>query len=220
MNAATMDVPMTSTVARLPSEIGGPTWEVTRFFPAQGMWTEADYLALDATCLAELNDGVLELPEMPDRLHQWLQKTLLRWLDDFVTRHRLGEVHGAPMPIRLRTGTLREPDVFFLATHRLPPDLHAIPDGADLAIEIVSTTPKSRKHDWVTKRAEYAAAGIPEYWIVDPETETITVLMLPAGQTEYVVHGAFRPGQQATSVLLPGFTVDVTACFAAGKGAA
>jgi hypothetical protein len=54
--------------------------------------------------------------------------------------------------------------------------------------------------------------------IVDPETETITVLTFPAGKSEYAVHGEFKPGHQAASVLLPGFAVDVTACFAAGKG--
>lgn len=198
--------------------LGEPTWEVSRLFPSQGAWTEADYLALDAACLVELNDGVLEFPEMPDRAHQWLQKILLRLLDDFVMKHRLGEVLGAPTPIRLRTGRLREPDVFYLANARRPSDPHAIPDGADLILEIISTTPKSHRHDTITKREEYAEAGIPEYWIVDPQTETITVLTLPAGTTEYALHGEFRVGQQATSVLLPGFAVDVAACFAAGRG--
>jgi Uma2 family endonuclease len=200
------------------SACGEPTWEISRLFPPQGSWTEAEYLALDAQCLVELNEGVLEFPEMPDRAHQWLQKILLRLLDDFVTKHRLGEVLGAPTPVRLRSGKLREPDVFYLSKARRPEDQHAIPDGADLVVEIVSTTPKSRRHDTITKRAEYAIAGIPEYWIVDPETDTITVLTLPTGATEYAVHGGFQPGQQATSVLLPGFAVDVAACFAAGRG--
>jgi Uma2 family endonuclease len=61
----------------------------------------------------------------------------------------------------------------------------------------------------VTKRADYAAAGIPEYWIVNPEEETVTVLTL-AGDS-YADHGSFGRGTQATSVLLPGFVVDVHA---------
>ncbi|MDZ4685004.1 MAG: Uma2 family endonuclease [Planctomycetaceae bacterium] len=207
-----------ATVAAPESALGQPTWEITRLFPWQGQWTETEFVSLDAPCLAELNDGVLEFPEMPDRAHQWLQKILLRLLDDYVMQHRLGEVLGAPTPIRLRPGKLREPDVFYLSNARRPADPRAIPDGADLVVEIVSITPKSRRHDVVTKRSEYAAAGFPEYWIVDPETDTITVLTLPAGATEYAVHGEFRPGQQATSVLLPGFAVDVAACFAAGRG--
>jgi len=200
------------------SVLGQPTWEIARLFPSQGQWTETEFVSLDAQCLAELNDGVLEFPEMPDRAHQWLQKVLLRLLDDFVMQRRLGEVLGAPTPIRLRPGKLREPDVFYLSNARRPLDPRAIPDGADLVMEVVSVTPKSRRHDVVTKRLEYADADIPEYWIVDPQTDTITVLSLPAGATEYAVHGEFRPGQQATSVLLPGFAVDVTACFAVGRG--
>jgi Uma2 family endonuclease len=86
-------------------------------------------------------------------------------------------------------------------------------------MEIVSGSKVDRERDLIEKRSDYAQAAIPEYWIVDPETETITVLTLPAGQTEYAVHGEFKPGQQATSKLLDGFTVDVAACFAAGKGA-
>jgi Uma2 family endonuclease len=207
-----------STADPRPSRRGEPTWEVSRLFPSQGTWTEHDFLALDAGCLVELNEGVLEFPEMPDRAHQWLQKILLRLLDDFAMQHRLGEVLGAPTPIRLRPGKLREPDVFYLSNARRPADPHAIPDGADLVLEIVSSTPQSRRHDEVTKRIEYAAAAIPEYWIVDPETDTITVLTLPAGASEYAVHGEFQPGQQATSVLLPGFAVDVASCFAAGRG--
>ena len=62
------------------------------------------------------------------------------------------------------------------------------------------------------KREEYAKAGIPEYWIVDPELGQITVLVLDG--SVYAVHGEFARGQQATSKLLPGFAVDVTAALA------
>jgi hypothetical protein len=39
--------------------LGEPTWEISRLFPSQGAWTEADFLAFDAPCLVDLNDGVL-----------------------------------------------------------------------------------------------------------------------------------------------------------------
>ena len=63
----------------------------------------------------------------------------------------------------------------------------------------------------VVKRADYAEAGIPEYWIVDPRNETITVLALEGNG--YVEHGVCARGDTATSRLLAGFTVDVTAVF-------
>ena len=85
-------------------------------------------------------------------------------------------------------------------------------EGADLVMEVVSPGDEDRRRDLKTKREEYAQAGIPEYWIIDPELERITVLTLE-GQT-YVVHGEFSRGEQATSKLLPGFAVDVTAALA------
>ena len=61
--------------------------------------------------------------------------------------------------------------------------------------------------DLVQKRREYAEAGIPEYWIVDPSTAQMTVLHLEG--TAYVEHGVFPRGAQATSVLLNDFSVAV-----------
>jgi len=43
----------------------------------------------------------------------------------------------------------------------------------------------NRGFDLVQKRHDYAAAGIPRYWIVDPRDETITVLSLPEGKSAY-----------------------------------
>jgi Uma2 family endonuclease len=66
-----------------------------------------------------------------------------------------------------------------------------------------------RCRDTVIKRADYAEAGIPEYWIVNPEEASITVLKLENGV--YISHGVFRRGETATSALLTGFTVNVDA---------
>ena len=82
-------------------------------------------------------------------------------------------------------------------------------DGADLVIEVVSDDDPDR--DLVTKRREYAQAGIAEYWIVEPQVETITVLRLDRDQ--YVEHGRFGRGAAAASALLPGLSVDVATMF-------
>lgn len=156
---------------------------------------------------------------MPKLFHGKISRFLSDMLRHFVATHRLGDVFWAPISVKLRPGILREPDVFFLTTQRLSRGDDP-PVGADLVMEVVSPDAKDRIRDIKQKRREYAAAGIPEYWIVDPETETITVLTLPGGANEYTEHGVFRPEQNATSVLLPDFTVDVTTCFAAGKGTA
>ncbi len=81
--------------------------------------------------------------------------------------------------------------------------------GADLVVEVVS--PDKPEHDLVEKRRDYAEASVPEYWIVDPRSETIAVLRLQDGA--YVEHGVFGRGAEATSALLAGFAVDVAAVF-------
>ena len=79
--------------------------------------------------------------------------------------------------------------------------------GADLVVEIVS--PDKPERDTEEKPADYSAAGIPEYWIVNPIEGTISVLKLSQGV--YQAHGIFKRGQFATSVLLNGFSVSVDA---------
>jgi Uma2 family endonuclease len=63
-----------------------------------------------------------------------------------------------------------------------------------------------------TKRREYAQAGIPEYWLIDPRSEEI--LLLSRADRGYGVHGVFGQGEVAASVLLPGFAVAVAEVFA------
>jgi Uma2 family endonuclease len=195
------------------SQPGEPPWEVAFLFPPQGKWSEEEYLALDTNRLVELSNGCLEVLPMPTVFHQFIVKFLLRVLDDFVTAQGLGSVLFAPLPVWLWTGTYREPDLVFLRRGRRK--RHGQPEGADLVMEVVSEGVENRKRDFDTKRQEYAAAGISEYWIIDPEKHRITVLTLD-GQT-YRVHGKFGGGANATSILLPGFSVSVDAVFAAAQ---
>jgi Uma2 family endonuclease len=88
-------------------------------------------------------------------------------------------------------------------------------NGADLVMEVVSGDAKDRKRDHVDKVNDYALGGIPEYWIIDPEQKVVRVLALDG--SAYRVHGEFRAGETATSVLLPGFTLGVDAILAADR---
>lgn len=81
-----------------------------------------------------------------------------------------------------------------------------------MAVEIVSTDDPNR--DLVTKRDEYAQAGIREYWIIDPRDQTIRLLSQTAAGQPYAEVGHYHRGAQVASVLLPGFVVDVEAVFA------
>lgn len=192
-----------------------PAWDVALLFPCQGDWSENDYLNLDTNRLVELIDGNLEVLPVPTFLHQLIVEYLFDALRDFVRSRNLGKVIFAPFPIHIRAKTFREPDVAFFSkdTKLRPIDKHAT--QASLVVEVVSPDNKSHKRDYQEKRADYAELSIPEYWIVDPQTETIMVLVLKAGS--YQLHGEFKSGEYATSDLLKGFTVDVAAAFAAGR---
>jgi Uma2 family endonuclease len=121
-------------------------------------------------------------------------------------------VFYAPLRVRTAPGRFREPDLMLLRDVNDPRNQNAFWLGADLVVEVVG--PDDVERDTVIKRAEYAAAGIPEYWIVHLEEATVTVLTLVHG--EYVDHGVFRRGETATSSLLSGFSVSVDAvCDAA-----
>ena len=76
-------------------------------------------------------------------------------------------------------------------------------------VEVVS--PDRPERDTEEKPHDYAEAGIPEYWIVNPLNDTITVLVLQ-GET-YRTLGEFRRGQRAQSKLLNGFSVAVDEVF-------
>lgn len=208
---------LATTPWRLPrSRTGEPSWEIAVLFPAQGSWSEAEYLALQrkSNLLVELSDGYIEVLPMPTPFHQRVVRWLFRLLESFVAGLDSGEVFFAPLPIRLRPGKFRDPDIVYLRPGRVS-DPHHQPQGADLAIEVVSDDAEDRQRDFETKREEYAEAGIAEYWIVDPQEHEILVLTL-AGAT-YRVHGQFGRGTTATSLLLAGFRVAVDDVFAAGQ---
>jgi Uma2 family endonuclease len=63
------------------------------------------------------------------------------------------------------------------------------------------------------KSRDYAEARIPEYWIVHPSDEKVTVLIL-SGDV-YTTHGVFGRGTSATSPLLKGFAIEVSTLFEA-----
>jgi Uma2 family endonuclease len=81
--------------------------------------------------------------------------------------------------------------------------------GANLALEVVSED--KPEEDLIDKHGDYAEARVPEYWIVNPRTDTITVLRLR--EDAYEEAGTLRRGESAGSVLLSGFSVDVASVF-------
>jgi len=178
--------------------------------PLQGLWPVEMYLKLteQTNQLIEFTDGEVEILSMPTRRHQ----RMLAWLYElFIAYMRPlgGEVLFSAFRLQIRPGKFREPDLLLLRDANDPRNQDAFWLGADLVVEIVS--PDDPERDTVTKRADYAEAGIPEYWIVNPLDATITVLALDGAA--YAEHGVFARGVFATSRLLDGFQVSVDEVF-------
>ena len=129
-----------------------------------------DYLKISSdTHICEWIDG--EIIDMPGASfeHQSIDKFLLKIMDFFAETNDLGVVIHSPFAMKLeelRRG--REPDILFVRKERVNLFKKTYLDGAaDLAVEIIS--PESIGRDRGEKFIEYEAAGIREYWIIDPD---------------------------------------------------
>ena len=183
-----------------------PAWDIARLFPPQGFWSPADYLALDTNRLVELVDGRVEVLPMPTDHHQAILLYLLDALRA-ATRSIGGTVRFAALPLRVSPTRYREPDLLFLSKAHDHLRDNAFWRGADLVMEVVS--PDDPKRDYVEKREDYAAAGIAEYWIVDPLAGRIVVLTLDGQRAAYVEAESRERGEVARSRLLPDLVVDI-----------
>ena len=121
----------------------------------------------------ELIDGEHFVTPAPHMRHQWVLQNLNRLLDRHVMEHRLGRVYFAPVDVVLSDVDVVEPDLLFISQARLAivrgkGTRRARPRRRD-------ASPSSRRQDEVLKRGLYERAGVPEYWLVDPEAETVKV---------------------------------------------
>jgi Uma2 family endonuclease len=191
--------------------VAEPVWEIAELFPEQGSWTEEEYMRLPGNRLIEFSDGMVEILPMPSQRHQKIVGFLYTLLLSFAMGRQLGDVLVAPFKIRLWPGKNREPDVMFMFAANAHRRFEEYWEGADLVMEVVSSDDPDR--DIVKKKEEYAKAGIPEYWLVNPINETITLFFLAQGSSLYQEAGVYNKGDVAVSQLLEGFKVDVTAVF-------
>lgn len=123
----------------------------------------------DEDTLAEWVDGRVSMNSPVGRRHQHIVNFLVKVLSEFTQVHASGEVLNGLFQMKLaRSG--REPDVLFVAKAHLDRLKSTYLDGlADVVIEIVS--PESAERDRGDKFDEYREAGIPEYWLIDPQLE-------------------------------------------------
>jgi len=123
----------------------------------------------------EVADGVLELmspgPSVP---HQLISGEVQQLLNKSCKEHFL--IISAPVDVILSDTEVRQPDLVMIHRSRTIVQHHGIVGSPDLIVEILS--PYSRKRDKVHKMKAYARYGVPEYWVIDPASQTLEQFVL------------------------------------------
>jgi len=193
-------------------------------------WTYEDFLLFpDDGKRHELIDGEHIMSPSPFTKHQRISFNLSVILGAFLKQHPIGRVFAAPMDVVLSDTDVVEPDLLFIASeHASIITAKHIMGVPDLVVEILSQG--SRKTDEIIKRRLYEQFGVKEYWIVDPELESVKVYRWHENMchTEHVPNSGTRKqesgfvrvaelsaenGGTLTTPLLPELTIPLSEIF-------
>ena len=170
-------------------------------------YTYEEWLELDDDVYAELLDGSLYMMASPSRRHQGMITEFTRQFANFLYGKPC-KIYPSPFGVRLAEDTVFLPDITVVCDPSKLNDRGC--EGApDLVVEILS--PSTSRYDMCTKFREYLRAGVKEYWIVDPQTDILTVHILKDGS---YVTDVYSNTDAAPVKVLPGFEVDLAAVFA------
>ncbi|MYA21695.1 MAG: Uma2 family endonuclease [Gemmatimonadetes bacterium] len=174
-------------------------------------FTYEDYQHTPEDKRYELLDGELIMVPAPNLGHQRIGAKLGIRLYTFVEERSLGEVFFAPCDVVLSNTDVVQPDLLFVSNERA----HLLLGGdnvrgaPDLVVEIFS--PSTAERDQTLKRALYVKHGVKEYWLVDPDARTVSVLLL--GEDAFEVEAIYGEGQTMNSPTLTGFSVGLNEIF-------
>jgi Uma2 family endonuclease len=172
-----------------------------------------EWFALPEDEPGELVDGHLEEEEVTDYLHELLVMLLGRILGNWVSPLG-GLVAGSEAKFAVGSGRGRKPDLtVYLPGSRRPPARGLIRVPPDIAIEVVSPTPRDGRRDRVEKLADYAVFGVDWYWLLDPQLRSLEVLQLD-GQGRYLHVLGASTGTLQQVPGCDGLTLDLDALWA------
>ena len=183
-------------------------------------YTYADYLTWQFKERVELIRGyVVRMSPAPNVRHQRISGFIFRKIGTFL-EGKTCEVFSAPFDVRLPLpphkvkgdviNTVVQPDIVVVCDpSRL--DEHGCIGPPDIVVEVLS--PGNTRREMKDKLELYQSAGIPEYWVVDPDHEFVLVFTVDASG-KYNGGVPFTEGSELVSVRLPGFSMDTGSIFA------
>lgn len=174
-------------------------------------FTVNDYMSLPGDKRYQLLDGEMILAPSPTNRHQTIAGRLFVALDQFVQGRNIGWLWFAPFDVIFSDHDVAQPDMLFVSSERSSIVTEANIQGApDLVVEILS--PGTAEYDRGYKQALYGRHGVREYWLVDPDGDTVEVLTL--GDQGLTLAATYRRGEVLASPLLEGMSLELDQIFA------
>ncbi|MEW6081039.1 MAG: Uma2 family endonuclease [Bacillota bacterium] len=182
-------------------------------YSGEGCLTYEDYLQIpeEPGYRFEVLEGFLVKEPSPSVHHQRVLRELGYQLRDFFRGHDPeGEVFLAPLDNTLTSSNVLQPDILYVSGPRRGILREERIDGpCDLVVEIMS--PSNRRKDRVLKMEIYRKAGVPHYWLVDPEDDTLEAFELRDGCYARLFAGG--PGDRFAHPGFPGLDLDLDRVF-------
>ena len=158
----------------------------------------------------ELFDGELVMTPSPNTRHQRIVRQLYAELRAHVLKHSLGELFVAPLDTIFDQYNVLQPDILCVSQERVAEVVKERIEGApDLVVEVLS--PSTFHKDLRRKMHVYSQFGVREYWIVDPEEQTIELYQRVGEKLQLARR--FASPETFQSPLLPGFELEVRSMF-------
>ncbi len=176
--------------------------------------TYADFLLFpDDGKRHELIDGAHYVTPSPKLKHQAIVGNLYWLIRSFLTDHPIGNAYLSPLDVVLSDIDVVEPDLLFVASEQLDILTERNVSGPPtLVVEVLSES--TRRRDETLKMKLYERMGVREYWMVDPEAETVNVYRAAAERFERVCALSVETNDSLTTPALPGRSLALAAIFA------
>lgn len=184
-----------------------------------GYYTYADYLTWRFKQRVELIKGrIFKMSPAPNLKHQRISGELHRQIANFL-HLKTCQVFHAPFDVRLplpeikqkkgKTDTVVQPDITVVCDEKKL-DKQGCIGVPDLVIEILS--PGNTKREMKDKFEIYQHAGIPEYWVVEPDHEYVLVYRLDK-KGKYIGDVPYTDEDTIKSVALKRFKFELSSIF-------